>query len=58
MDFLDEDGIIVDDNGVRLGVVRANGDGTYRAHRAMADPDVVAHWTTLEGAAFALVDCE
>jgi hypothetical protein len=48
MDFLgainwaDEDAIVVDDNGVRLGVVRANGNGTYRAHQAMTDPDVIA----------------
>jgi hypothetical protein len=43
---------------VRLGVVRAIGDGTYRAHQAMTEPDVITHWTMLEGSAYALVDWE
>jgi hypothetical protein len=44
-------GIVVDDNGIQIGMIRDNGNGTYRAHQAMTEPDVIAHWTTLEGAA-------
>jgi hypothetical protein len=41
--------VVVDENGVRLGIVRANGRRTYRAHQAVTDADVIAQWTTLEG---------